>query len=272
MTAPNPMTRKEMLELAALDVLGLLDEYEAALYTRSFHQAPASVQDEIVQLQAEIAEDPALLSDENPDATLRDRVLDYVSRAMEQELAPIATIGHRRQEPVEQRDVIARIGFAGSGLGWRVATFALCGVVLVFIYFLSVSIQQQHELTKLALDNNTSTQIEQILGRTFKDYFFDDTTHRFNLKPSASSDSARAVLLVAEDFGRAMLITEELPEGTGPMELTVRDANGTVHVVARFEGRRRLASIEVNVAQFASLGTEAVWEVRGANDFLLRSV
>ncbi len=47
MTSPEPMTRKELLELAALDVLGLLDEYEAAYYTRSFHHAPASVQDEI---------------------------------------------------------------------------------------------------------------------------------------------------------------------------------------------------------------------------------
>ncbi len=57
MTSPEPMTRQELLELAALDALGLLDRYEAALYTRSFHHASAPVQDEIVRLQAEIASD-----------------------------------------------------------------------------------------------------------------------------------------------------------------------------------------------------------------------
>ncbi len=55
MTSPAPMSREELLELAALDALGLLDEYEAALYTRSFHHAPAAVQDEIKDLQATFA-------------------------------------------------------------------------------------------------------------------------------------------------------------------------------------------------------------------------
>ena len=41
------MTREELLELAALDAFGLLDDYEAALFTRSFHHAPVAVQDEI---------------------------------------------------------------------------------------------------------------------------------------------------------------------------------------------------------------------------------
>ena len=43
MSVPNPMTREELLELSALDALGLLEEYEAALFTRSFHHAPAAV-------------------------------------------------------------------------------------------------------------------------------------------------------------------------------------------------------------------------------------
>ena len=62
MTTPE-MPREELLELASLDALGLLDEFDSAHFTRSFHAAPASVQDEIRRLQASIATDAALLSD-----------------------------------------------------------------------------------------------------------------------------------------------------------------------------------------------------------------
>ena len=100
MTSPEPMTRQELLELAALDALGLLDRYEAALYTRSFHHASAPVQDEIVRLQAEIASDETLLPVDEPDGSLRERVLRKVAEAIEaeaSEFAPLATIGRRRR-------------------------------------------------------------------------------------------------------------------------------------------------------------------------------
>ena len=69
MTSSEPMTQRELLELAALDALGLLDEFEAAYYTRSFHDAPATVQDEIKRLQAELATDQRLLPGDEPDPT-----------------------------------------------------------------------------------------------------------------------------------------------------------------------------------------------------------
>ena len=98
MTSPNPLTREDLLELAALDALGLLDEFDTAHYTRSFHDAPVAVQDEIKQRQAELAADTMLLPDEGPTPSLRQRVLDAVAEAVEekdQELAPIAQIGQR---------------------------------------------------------------------------------------------------------------------------------------------------------------------------------
>ncbi|MHC4447842.1 MAG: hypothetical protein ACYSXF_08695, partial [Planctomycetota bacterium] len=92
MTSPNPLTREDLLELAALDALGLLDEFDTAHYTRSFHDAPAAVQDEIKQRQAELAADTTLLPEEGPTPSLRQRVLDVVGEAVEQkdqELAPL---------------------------------------------------------------------------------------------------------------------------------------------------------------------------------------
>jgi hypothetical protein len=90
------MSREELLELAPLDAYGLLEDYEAALFNRSFHHAPASVQAEIRALQAQLAEDVSLLADEDPRALLRQKVLVRVAEEVEEaveQLKPLATIG-----------------------------------------------------------------------------------------------------------------------------------------------------------------------------------
>ena len=92
MTTPSPMTREELLELAALDAFGLLDDYEAALFTRSFHHAPVAVQDEIKELQASFASDPVFVPDVQPATDLRHRVLDRVSKAIETESVELAPL------------------------------------------------------------------------------------------------------------------------------------------------------------------------------------
>ncbi|MCP4007434.1 MAG: hypothetical protein GY725_24900 [bacterium] len=136
MTSPTPMAREDLLELAPLDALGMLDDYESALFTRSFHHAPAAVQDEIKELQAKVASNPVLLPKIEPPARLRERVLMRVDRAIEEggaELRPLATIGRRRPLPARRPPIgtvaMAEIrGFfgaistsatrAGSGLAW----------------------------------------------------------------------------------------------------------------------------------------------------------
>lgn len=96
MTSPDPMTREELLELAPLDAYGLLDEFEAALFNRSFHHAAPSVQAEIRALQAQLAEDPTFLAGDEPRPLLRQKVLVQVADAVEvavEQLKPLATIG-----------------------------------------------------------------------------------------------------------------------------------------------------------------------------------
>ena len=52
MTTPEPMRRDELLEMASLDALGMLEADEAAYFSRSFLEAPRMVQEEIRALQA----------------------------------------------------------------------------------------------------------------------------------------------------------------------------------------------------------------------------
>lgn len=102
----HPMTRDELIELAPLDAFGLLDDYEAALFNRSFHHAPASVQAEILAIQAELAENPAFLASDEPRPLLRQKVLLRVTEEIEEaaeQLKPLAHIG-------------AAVGASGSAL------------------------------------------------------------------------------------------------------------------------------------------------------------
>ncbi|MDZ4828565.1 MAG: hypothetical protein SGJ09_00015 [Phycisphaerae bacterium] len=90
------MSRDELLDLAPLDAFGLLDEYEAALFHRSFHHAPASVQVEVRTLQSELVQDPAFLSVDEPRGLLRQKVLLRVQEEIEEtaeQLQPLAHIG-----------------------------------------------------------------------------------------------------------------------------------------------------------------------------------
>jgi len=118
------MTREELLELAPLDAFGLLDEVEAALFHRAFHQAPPSVQDEVIALQAELVAADHFLSDDEPRPILRRKVLLRLEEVMDEsaeELRPIAQIGSRGPEATGRgvRGQAGPGGAEGDGKGLR---------------------------------------------------------------------------------------------------------------------------------------------------------
>jgi hypothetical protein len=124
----SPHNYSELIELAALDAHGLLDPIETELFDRSFHNAPASVQDEIVRLQLRLATDESLLPSDLPPSSLKGKVIHAVAKAADKEakrLAPLALIG-------------ARVGATrgnhnstGSVVMWRAAALILFGVTVV---------------------------------------------------------------------------------------------------------------------------------------------
>ncbi len=226
MTSPEPMTRQELLELAALDALGLLDRYEAALYTRSFHHASAPLQDEIVRLQAEIVSDESLLPLDEPDGSLRERVLRKVAEAIEaeaSEFAPLATIGRRRRGSNESG---GRSSFGTSGPFWRAAAFILAGTVVVLAYFWTDATKEHNELAKLALSSLTDVQLTQRVGPDITGFIFDDNVQRVVLKSDDPNESFEAVLFVNPETGQAFLVTNNFDRNldlTYAVNLTLAD-------------------------------------------------
>ncbi len=247
---------KELLEFAALDALGLLDEYEAATYTRSFTDAPAIVQDEIKRLQAEIASDPSLLLDEEPDAALRQRVLDYVSEAVEREAAPLATIGLRRGA-----------GAAGGRAAevpavhfWRAASFVLAAAGLAMAYLFTQAYQSSNELTKAALYDDAA-KLDVLLEPSIKDFLLDDSI-KIPMRPVGDLAGCRASLFVNEELGRVQVLTDQLP-ATESEEyvLQVVRRDGRLERLQAFKSMGRLGGIRLVNVSTELIGSAAIWQI-----------
>lgn len=274
MTRPTPMTREELLELAALDAFGLLDEYEAALYTRSFHHAPVAVQSEIKELQSAFASEVSLLPDVEPDPALRRRVLDAVSRAIEAEslaLAPLAMIG--RPDRVRP-GTAGRIGVGAATPVWRAAAFALAAALLVVAYFASQFLERNNLMTDAVLGLLTPDQVEEVIGPTYKEFVGNPNCITRALRPaSGARNDAYAIVYVNEHTEEAFLFAVCLPQQAGPYTLTLTDqTTGDRPVNQQFKRTSSITGVQLAKAVPLKLATTLTWEIADATGtVLLRS-
>lgn len=270
MTSPEPMTREELLELAALDAFALLDDYESALFTRSFHHAPAAVQDEIQEIQAAFASEAALLPDAEPTPDLRQQVLDAVAKAVESEavgFSPLAMIGRTR--PAE-KETAGRIGLGSSAQIWRAAAFVLAGVVLVSAYFNVQLRSDNNQLIDYAFGLGSQKEIEKRIGTEVLAALGSPTTTHVALLPTASSMHAErgmfAMLGVPEGGDEAVLFLFNLP-ARSEFTLTARDADDNVVFSVPFKSGGLYSGVRIDgfPASLAA-NVNVKWEITGARD------
>lgn len=267
MNSSNPMTREELLESAVLDAYGLLDEYEEALFTRSFHHAAAAVQGEILELQAELVSDPTFMSPEKPDPSLRGRVLSAVNTAIEHETAelePLATIGRPR---ITAADLEARLERSNAAFYWRAAAFLLCAGLIVVAYFYGRAVEQGNRIASLALSNNTKQLAEQ-LGATSKDFLFNPTARKIHFRDVAGGNF-QAVLYINEATGQAFLVTDNLPLEQEPVyTLRVRNAKLTDDIHA-FISNGVVSGTRLALSAGVLNAPDNAWEILGSSNQVL---
>ena len=271
MTSSKMMTRQELLELAALDAFGLLDVYEAEIYTRSFHDAPAGVQDEIIELQAELISDQSLLPDDEPALELRQRVLEAVARAIEAEsvhLHPLATIGRK---PSGFGDVIGQIPLGRSGQFWRAAAFVLAGVVVVMAFFWSEATRHGNTISRLALTRDTSAELKKLIDPTFEDFLGNPNCQWVHLKADAFGQPGQVAVLVNHETREALMLALGLPDINGPYMLSVKDAEGTgTSWLGEFSSNGSVASLPLHGIDPVRL-TSAILLLTGSDSKVLFS-
>ena len=224
MNSPELLRREELIEQASLDALGLLDAFEAAHYAKSFHAAPASVQEEIRQLQAEIATDATLLSDEEPPAGLRGRVMGAVMDSIEheaRELQPIATIGARTRRIAAVGATATATDIAGvvkdermnlqyrsmqrTVAVWRAASVALAASLLGSFLWLNVITHDAMSIAQLAQGQATQAQLIEMLGSDYAT-FSGDKAMRIRSMSAQAGEQGAAVMYCDPRNGDGYLV------------------------------------------------------------------
>ncbi len=276
MTSVDSITPKELLELASLDALGLLDEFEARIYTRVFYGAPATVQDQVVRLQAEITEDLSLLPGEEPDPMLRERVLKAVAKAVEHNdaaLAPIARIGRGSAPHVDH----ARE--PRTAMYWRAASFVLAGASLLLAYFLALGYRSSSELAVAALSQEATILAEKLGVRT-QDFMTDASIKEplfwvpvDDREMDEKAPPPCGALFLNEDKGQIFVLVDGLPKDVEYFLQIQRKDGERPQRIQSFKSLGGLTANLVEGIAVSQLVTAAFkWEIATASgEVLLRS-
>lgn len=242
------MSTRDLIELAALDALGMLEPDDQAAFERAFLDAPASVRAQIRAEQARIADLYQNLPDQELSPDLRDRVIAAVHAAVEVEAAggPRSVL-HRPGRFVPKVAQTRRV----SPL-WRAAAIGL-SVAVVVLGVISNQLQQKNQ--QLGDQVFISDSFNSIGTRHLRDTLFNSGTERviFELSDAAAAQNLRAeaVLLSNPDWKTSRFICQGLTARNGQtgrfVLAIVNEANQLVQSLEHFEAEGRWVSFDVTV-------------------------
>lgn len=241
------MRTHELIELAALDALGLLDETESGAFEQAFRASSPAVRRQVRAEQQRAAEfEAALLPFVTPDDDLKAKVLARLAKEKAIEAASgTRSMVHRPGRVVPKVRTSRRV----TPL-WRAASIGLSIAVVVFGVF---AIWVQDNNTKL-MDAFVVNDFSDTIGtRQLHDTLFDANTKRviFAIADSAPGlFEANAVLLMNPDWGQnARFFCSGLSDqqSKGKFALCVVDENDQViETLEQFESNGRLVSFDVD--------------------------
>lgn len=273
MTTPEPMRRDEMLEMASLDALGMLEADEAAYFSRSFLEAPRMVQEEIRALQASIASDLRLVSDEEPPAFLRNKVIGAVLAEIDdasQGLEPIATIGALRKARVEksplqsnsirsvedfddvekhlqvERRAIRVRSMHRSLMAWRAASVGLAASLLATFFWLSLIANQAMKITQLAQGDSAHKELNTLLGPSLET-FLTASCENWSFTSTRAEFNCTGTLMVMKT-GESFFQAYGLP-ANGEYTLQVKSGDG-VTILGKLTGGGKITGARFESKNF----------------------
>lgn len=243
------MNTHQLIEMAVLDALGLLEPAEIDAFERAFAEAPEPVRSMVRAEQDRLADVSHLLPDAEPTEGLRDMVLAAVRNAMRAETEPVAGRIQGRPErtagtPAQPRlKPVRRVSPV-----WRAASIGLAAAVIVLGAFVLRIGQYDAQAGKQAL----FTQIYETVGaQVFEDMLFDHQTRRVAMLPTENdADNAAAAVFYNPDWHSARLFFRNL-RSQNPGEtfrLVVLDEEGNiVREIHTFESDGQFADVPVEV-------------------------
>lgn len=228
----NDSTRR-LLEQAALDALGLLDDEERVAFDTAFLSASDSLQAHLRREQKRIAALGVCLPDVAMPDGLREAVLAAVREAIRSEREPASieaaiagVIGHGagHEVPDLPRRPLRRV----SRL-WRATALGLL-VASVILSYATLQMKSQFDQVAEAQDSiQMAEAMLRLFGPDYREAMMDQRVIRASFASANQRFRARAALWFDPDSDKAWFVFEGLPVAQGqPYRLVVLDSNDRI--------------------------------------------
>ncbi|MFG0306906.1 MAG: hypothetical protein ACF8Q5_11905 [Phycisphaerales bacterium JB040] len=241
------MNTHELIELAVLDALGILEQSESDEFEAAFASAAPGVQAQVRAEQARLTDIEHLLPDDQPRPELRDLVLSAVRAAISAEREPVAgriTPASRRAPAQPRIKQAPRVSPA-----WRAAAIALTAVVVSMFVFNSQTRDIFDEAEQVAQMDG----FYDAVGAKFVDEFLTDpSTKRLAFTPvaeTATDNPPRAAAWYHEKMnGQSQLFISNLQNDESEhFRVAIIDDQGRMQELTTFQNSGQLKGIEIKV-------------------------
>lgn len=277
------MSREELIELAGLDALGLLDPDELETFEAGFRRAPASLRKELRDVQSQVVALGELLAESEPAPELRERTLAQLDEYIEQVPAP--TLKGRVLGQVErfiEEDLHGSLQYPISGVApfpergdwierfaagrvsplWRIAALVLLTATIALGWF---GVDAYSNAMRIA-DSMSHNRTEEILRFWFKqlpeDYWFNPESRLTPFEVTQSDFKGRAMLSVINSQDRGFLAAINMPASEDPYRLMMGFDDPThARTVAEFYSKDGTCSVPISLGSMDVSG--AKWWVMG---------
>ena len=200
----------DLIELAAIDALGLLDEHERRAFDDAFSASAPHVQAHVRREQQRMIGVSDTLPQVEPPASLRGRVLAAVRDAM---LSSPASV-----------DLSGRAGRWGVLTAWRAAAIAAATAAVVLGGF-SMMITQENRAILASMQTQAGQDFLRMSPR-MRELVFSENVTRYAFVPAAADVGTDAMpaakFWIDETTRRAVFFADRLPEGSGEYTLVLR--------------------------------------------------
>lgn len=212
------MNTHELLEMASLDALGLLDPDEREAFERAFRAAHPSVQAQIRREQLRFSQLDEVLPNVEPPLGLRARVLNAVREAMQTVSARKAASAAPALRPP-----------SGVSRFWRIGAVGALAACVVLGFGMVRVINDTQGLTDAQRSIALTQQFQDEFSKRFQQSFFNADTRFVSFRTdsgvSGESRAAKARLVIDPSRSKAELFVQDLP-GEGEYAVDVIDAAG----------------------------------------------
>ncbi len=277
------MSREELIELAGLDALGLLDPDELETFEAAFRRAAAPLREELRDVQSQVVTLGDLLTHPEPDSDLRRRTLAQVDQYIEQVPAPtlkrrvLGTIERfveddlrgSMQHPITGASTIPGRGewierFAAGRVSpmWRIAALVLLTATIGLGWF---GVDAYSNAMRIA-DGMALNRTEEILRFWFKqlpeDYWFNPESRLTAFSVGDQDFKGRAMLAVINSQDRGFLAAINMPASNDPYRLMMGfDDPSDARKVAEFYSKDGTCAVPISLGTLDVTG--AKWWVMG---------